>query len=61
MSSFSLTHSFILSGAWRPPGDSEQMLLSSRDKKDMFVVSFSDIRRCLEASFTELHDQAVRY
>ena len=40
-------------------GDSETMLLSSRDKKDLFVVSFNDIRRCLEASFSELQDQAV--
>ena len=38
--------------------DSEQMLLSSRDNKDLLVVSFTDVRRCLESSYTDLDMQA---
>jgi PAB-dependent poly(A)-specific ribonuclease subunit 3 len=39
-------------------GDQEQMLLSSRDNKDLLVVSFSDVRRCLESTFIDLESQA---
>ena len=39
-------------------GDEEQMLLSSRDNKDLLVVSFTDVRRCLESSFVDLDQQA---
>jgi hypothetical protein len=39
-------------------GDPEQMLLSSRDNKDLLVVSFADVRRCLEAAFMDLDQQA---
>lgn len=38
--------------------DSEQMLLSSRDNKDLLVVSFADVRRCLESSYLDLDQQA---
>ena len=38
--------------------DEEQMLLSSRDSKDLLVVSFTDVRRCLESSFSDLDQQA---
>jgi PAB-dependent poly(A)-specific ribonuclease subunit 3 len=33
-------------------GDTEQMLLSSRDNKDLLVVSFADVRRYLSYSLT---------
>ena len=39
-------------------GDQEQMLLSSRDNKDLLVVSFSDVRRCVESTFIDLEAQA---
>ena len=39
-------------------GDQEQMMLSSRDNKDLLVVSFSDVRRCLESTFIDLESQA---
>ena len=39
-------------------GDHEQMLLSSRDNKDLLVVSFSDVRRCVESTFIDLEAQA---
>lgn len=39
-------------------GDPEQMLLSSRDNKDLLVVSFTDVRRCLESAFMDLDTQA---
>lgn len=35
-------------------GDSEQILLSSRNNKDLLVVSFADVRRCLESAVDEL-------
>ena len=34
------------------------MLLSSRDNKDLLVVSFTDVRRCLESGFMDLDQQA---
>ena len=39
-------------------GDQEQLLLSSRDNNDLLVVSFTDVRRCLESSFIDLDQQA---
>eukprot|EP01034_Spumella_vulgaris_P024001 gene24001-30288_t len=39
-------------------GDSEEILLSSRDGKDLLVVSYADVQRCLESSFVELAQQA---
>jgi PAB-dependent poly(A)-specific ribonuclease subunit 3 len=35
-------------------GDPEQMLLASPDGESVLVVSFADMKRCLEASFGEL-------
>jgi PAB-dependent poly(A)-specific ribonuclease subunit 3 len=35
-------------------GDAEKILLSSRDQKDLLVVSFADVRRCLESAVEEL-------
>eukprot|EP01036_Dinobryon_divergens_P034814 gene34814-45028_t len=39
-------------------GDPEEILLSSRDGKDLLVVTFADVRRCLEKSFVDLTQQA---
>lgn len=39
-------------------GDPEQIIMSSRNGKDLLVASFSDIHRCLEDSFVELALQA---
>ena len=39
-------------------GDLEEIILSSRNGKDLLVVSYADIRRCLENSFLELSHQA---
>jgi len=35
-------------------GDPEKILLCSRDNKDILVVSFADVRRCLEAAVGDL-------
>lgn len=40
-------------------GDTEKLMLSSRDNKDLLVVSFSDVKRCLEAAFIDLEQQAL--
>ena len=42
-------------------GDPERILLSSRDNKDLLIVSFSDVKRCLDAAFEELSMEADRY
>jgi PAB-dependent poly(A)-specific ribonuclease subunit 3 len=39
-------------------GDPEKIVLSSRDNKDLLVVSFADVKRCLEGAFVELETQA---
>ena len=41
-------------------GDDEEILLSSRDGKDVLVVTYADISRCLENSFVELSSQAEK-
>jgi PAB-dependent poly(A)-specific ribonuclease subunit 3 len=41
-------------------GDPEKILLCSRDNKDLLVVSFADVRRCLETAFEELTMQCER-
>ena len=41
-------------------GDMEKILLSSRDNKDILVVSFADVRRCLEAASAELSEMSAR-
>ena len=42
-------------------GDPERILLSSRDNKDLLIVSFSDVKRCLDSAFEELSFEADRY
>ena len=42
-------------------GDPERILLSSRDNKDLLIVSFSDVKRCLDSAFEELSLEADRY
>lgn len=42
-------------------GDPERILLSSRDNKDLLIVSFADVKRCLDAAFEELSVEADRY
>lgn len=39
-------------------GEKEQILLSSRDGKDVLVASFYDINRCLDAAFVDLTHQS---
>eukprot|EP01041_Mallomonas_annulata_P010985 gene10985-22949_t len=40
-------------------GDPERILLSSRDNKDVLLtVSFEDVKRCMEAAFVDLAQQA---
>eukprot|EP01038_Epipyxis_sp_PR26KG_P004334 gene4334-6135_t len=38
--------------------DSEEILLSSRDNKDLLIVTFADVQRCLESAFVDLAQQA---
>jgi len=40
-------------------GDPEKIVLCSRDNKDLLVVSFADVKRCLEAAFVDLETQAA--
>eukprot|EP00511_Aplanochytrium_stocchinoi_P003632 CAMPEP_0204836482 /NCGR_PEP_ID=MMETSP1346-20131115/25263_1 /ASSEMBLY_ACC=CAM_ASM_000771 /TAXON_ID=215587 /ORGANISM="Aplanochytrium stocchinoi, Strain GSBS06" /LENGTH=542 /DNA_ID=CAMNT_0051971229 /DNA_START=75 /DNA_END=1703 /DNA_ORIENTATION=- len=35
-------------------GSTEKILLTSRDERSMLVVTFEDVRRCLEETFTQL-------
>lgn len=39
-------------------GSTEQIILCSRDNKDLIIVSFSDVKRCLEKAITDLAEQA---
>jgi PAB-dependent poly(A)-specific ribonuclease subunit 3 len=39
-------------------GDDERILLTSRDDKSMLVVSYADVKRCLEQAFQELYMQS---
>lgn len=39
-------------------GDEEKILLTSRDKRSLLVVSFADVKRCLEEAFAEIFGQA---
>ena len=39
-------------------GDMEKIMLCSRDNKDVLVVSFNDVRKCLEMSIMELSQQS---
>jgi PAB-dependent poly(A)-specific ribonuclease subunit 3 len=39
--------------------DEEKIVLSSRDGKSIFVVSYADVARCLDNSFNELCGGAV--
>lgn len=39
--------------------DEEKIVLSSRDGKSMFVVSYADVARCLDNAFNELCGGAV--
>jgi hypothetical protein len=36
----------------------EQVTLLSRDEKDLLVVSYADVKRCLEVAFKELDKRA---
>lgn len=38
-------------------GDTEELLLSSRDGKDLLVVTYADVKRCVESSFMDLLHQ----
>jgi hypothetical protein len=38
--------------------DDEKVLLTSRDEKSLLVVSFADVKRCLEQAFQELYSQS---
>eukprot|EP01103_Thecamoeba_quadrilineata_P017242 TRINITY_DN6027_c0_g1_i1.p1 TRINITY_DN6027_c0_g1~~TRINITY_DN6027_c0_g1_i1.p1 ORF type:complete len:137 (+),score=19.24 TRINITY_DN6027_c0_g1_i1:391-801(+) len=38
-------------------GASEKILLTSRDEQSMLVVSYNDLRRCIESAFNELFTQ----
>ena len=40
--------------AYRSQGVPERVLLLSRDESSMLVVSYRDIKRCIESSFGEL-------
>jgi PAB-dependent poly(A)-specific ribonuclease subunit 3 len=42
-------------------GDPERILLSSRDNKDLLVVSFADIKNCLDHAFAALNTEAERH
>jgi hypothetical protein len=39
-------------------GSTEQMILCSRDNKDLIIVSFADVKRCLEKAIADLAEQA---
>ncbi|CAN0174931.1 unnamed protein product [Ectocarpus sp. 12 AP-2014] len=39
-------------------GNEEKILLTSRDKRSLLVVSFADVKRCLEEAFTEVSGHA---
>ena len=41
-------------------GDPEKILLCSRDNKDILVVSFADVRRCLEAAVHDLTEMSAQ-
>lgn len=41
-------------------GDPERILLSSRDNKDLLVVSYADIKNCLDTAFEALNAEAER-
>lgn len=40
-------------------GDPEKIVLCARDNKDLLVVSYADVKRCLEAAFIDLETQAA--
>lgn len=40
-------------------GDPERILLMSRDEKSIIVVSFQDVKRCLEEAFVELCSESA--
>lgn len=40
-------------------GDDEKILLTSRDKRSLLVVSFADIKRCLDEAFAEVFGHAA--
>mmetsp|Transcript_18740 Transcript_18740/g.16968 ORF Transcript_18740/g.16968 Transcript_18740/m.16968 type:complete len:824 (+) Transcript_18740:57-2528(+) len=42
-------------------GDSEQIVLSSRDNKDLFIVTYYDVKRCLEDAISELSNQSTSH
>ncbi len=35
-------------------GEEESIILTSRDQRNLLIVTFADVKRCLEESFTEL-------
>lgn len=39
-------------------GDEEKILLTSKDKRSLLVVSFADVKRCLEEAFSDIAGQA---
>lgn len=39
-------------------GNEEKILLTSRDKRSLLVVSFADVKRCLEEAFAEVSGHA---
>jgi PAB-dependent poly(A)-specific ribonuclease subunit 3 len=39
--------------------DEEKIVLASRDGKNLMVVSYADVSRCLESAFQELCSNAV--
>lgn len=39
-------------------GDTEELLLCSRNQKDLLLVTFADVQRCLEKAFVDLSEQA---
>ena len=42
-------------------GDPERILLSSRDNKDLLVVSYADVKNCLDSAFEALNAEAEKY
>ncbi len=35
-------------------GEEESIILTSRDHRNLLIVTFADVKRCLEEAFTEL-------